>query len=202
MIGSSFLGIWQAVMFGIVSSLNSEILGRTIEFTIISKTPLLVVLLSKSLAQMIFGIPAGIIAFVVMVAITQQVPYIANVLIFCISILLSVIGLAVVCLLLSPAMVLTGKRFALLIPVLPIVMILSGFIFPVQSLPLGLEIIARLLPSSWALSSVFQSLDNPRFSLEIILDWSLFLLTSVAWLIITHQLLKIVEKRLRAVGII
>jgi ABC-type multidrug transport system permease subunit len=201
-VGAPLMAIWHSVFFGISSSLNSELRGRTIEFTMISRTSILVVLFGKALAMMLFGVPAGLVAVVTMFIVARQAPHIASYPYLFGSVAFIFLGLAVTGLVMAPVTALTrGRMSGMYTPLLPIIVTLSGFLFPISSLPLGLEIASRILPSSWAMSSVMQAIKGPESFWAVASGWVYCLALSVFLLAVTFLLFKAVEKRLRITGI-
>ncbi len=201
-IGAPLMAVWQSVFFGISTSLNSEIRNGTIEFAMISRTSMLVVLFGKSLAMMVFGIPVGLLSASIMMIITRQGPEIASYPYAILSIVIIFIGLAVTALVMAPVMALTrGNYSGMYVPLLPLIMTFSGFLFPVASLPRGLEIASRIIPSSWAMDSVLQAIKGPDSFWAVASGWVYCLLLAVFLMIVTFLLFKVVEKRIRITGL-
>lgn len=200
LVGAPIMAIWNGVVFRVGWSLSSELSGRTLEFAMISRTPMMLVLFGKTLAQLAYGIPTGIIALLTMFIVTRQLPAVANIPCLIVSLLFVIIGLAVTSLLFSPLMVLVGGRAGFFNAIMPLGVLVSGFMFPVDQLPIGLEVFARLLPTSWAMSGVWQSIRSIDTLWSIFAAWGACLLTSALLLIITYIMFKAVEKRIRITG--
>lgn len=201
LIGAPLMAVWQSVFFGISTSLNSEIRNGTIEFSMISRTSMLVVLFGKALAMMAFGIPVGLFSASIMLIITREAPQIASYPYALVSVIIIFIGLAVTALVVAPIMALTRGNYAgMYVPLLPLIMTFSGFLFPVASLPRGLEIASRILPSSWAMDSVLQAVKGPDSFWAVASGWIYCLMLSAVLMVLTFFLFKLVEKRLRITG--
>jgi hypothetical protein len=95
------------VFFGISTSLNSEIRNGTIEFSMISRTSMLMVLFGKALGMMMFGIPTGLFSGSLMLIVARQAPEIASYPYVLVSVMVIFIGLAVTAPTIAPVMVLT-----------------------------------------------------------------------------------------------
>jgi ABC-2 type transport system permease protein len=157
------MAVWQSVFFGISTSLNSEIRNGTIEFAMISRTLMLVVLFGKALAMMVFGIPVGLLSASIILIITRQAPVIVSYPYVLVSIIIIFIGLAVTALVMAPVMALTRGNYAgMYVPLVLLIMTFSGFLFPIANLPRALEIFSRILPSTWVTDSVFQAIKGPE----------------------------------------
>ena len=202
-VGAPLMAIWQSVMYGISASLGSEIRNGTIEFTMISRTSMMVVLFGKAMAMMVFGIPVGIISVGTILIIARQIPQIASVPYVIGSVVFIFIGLAVIGLLLAPIMALSrGRISGMYTPLIPFIVTFSGFLFPISSLPEALGIIARIMPSSWAMESVLQAVKGPESFWAVASGWIYCLLLSIVLFLFTFVLFKVVEKRLRVTGLI
>jgi hypothetical protein len=63
-----------------------------------------------------------------------------------------------------------------------------------------LEAVARLIPLSWAMDGVWQSINGTGTLASAFSDWGLCILTSAVWLGVTYLLFKVVIKRIRVTG--
>ena len=131
---------------------------------------------------------------------TRTVPVVSQPLALIVSLLLVIIGITVASLFFSPLMVLVGGRGGFFNTVIPFGLVLSGFVFPVDKLPVVLMVPARLMPTSWAMDGIRLSLTAGSTWTEIFTSWGLCLLTSVFLGVITFFMFRIVERRLRVTG--
>jgi ABC-type multidrug transport system permease subunit len=201
-IGAPLFAIWHSVFFGITGALNSEIRSGTIEFTMISRTSMLVALFGKALAMMVFGIPVGIVSVAVMLMVSRQMPHIASYPYTMASIFFIFIGLAATGLVMMPIVALTrGRSSGMYTPLIPIIVTLSGFLFPVSNLPAWLGVISRILPSSWAMESILQSVKGPDSPWAVMSGWVYCILLSAVMFVFTYLLFRQVEKRFRIDGL-
>ncbi len=200
LVGAPLMAICNAVIFRVGGSLNNELFGHTLDFSLISRTPLMVVLFGKSLAQLVFRIPMGVLTLLVMFIVTRQLPEIASPLLLVVSLVFVFIGLITVSLLLAPFMVLVGGRAGFFNAIMPLAVVLSGFLFPVDRLPLALEALARLMPTSWAMACVWQSINGPDSAWSYPGTALACLLTSFLLLTVAYLMCRIVEKKLRVTG--
>jgi ABC-2 type transport system permease protein len=201
-IGAPLMAVWQSVFFGISTSLNAEIRNRTIELAMISRTSMITVLFGKALAMMVFGIPVALISIGMMLIVTRQLPHIASYGYLLVSVFFIFIGLAVTALVIAPITALTrGRSSGMYVPLLPLIMTFSGFLFPVTSLPRGLEITSRIIPATWGMDSVLQSVRGPESFWAVASGWIFCLLLSLTLMTATVLLFRIVEKRLRITGL-
>jgi len=203
MVGAPLMTIWHSVFFGIVGSLRGEINYRTIEFNMISKTSVLTVLFGRATAMMTFGIPAGIVAVVTMLIVTRQAPEIASYPWLFASIVFVFLGLTITGMFLAPISALTNRYHGgMFSPLIPIITVLCGFVFPVSELPAGLRVLAHFLPSTWAMQSALQAIQGPDSTWAVLSGWFICLAVGAAMLLVTIFLYKMVEKRLRLTGLV
>lgn len=199
-VGVAFIAIWSAAIGFGGWALEIELYGGTLDFVLISHTSMSLVLFSKMLAQIIYEIPAGIVASVTVFIVANSLPQIENPATLFFSLILALLGLTVFSFFFGALVVLVGGKAGFFMGIIPFGAVLSGFILPVDQLPLGLEVLARFVPSSWAMDSVWISI-NGHFSWgDVIQGWSICILTSAIWFAITYTMCKVAEKRIRILG--
>ena len=116
--------------------------------------------------------------------------------------MLAVFGLLCAGFVFSPLIVLLGGRPGLLLGVLPFGLVLSGFLYPVATLPRGAEAIARLLPMSWAMDAVVGSAAAGTPLRSIAEDWGMTILVSLIYFGLTYAMFVLVERRVRVTAIL
>jgi ABC-type polysaccharide/polyol phosphate export permease len=157
-IGVALISIWTGVLTLSGWSLDSELYGKTLDFTLLSRTPMSLVLFSKTLAQALYEIPTGLVSFGTALLVVRQVPHVANVASLSFSLVLALIGMVVIGFFFSALVVLVGGKAGFFMGIMPFMAVISGFVLPVNQLPPGLEALARLVPSAWAMDSVWRSI--------------------------------------------
>ncbi|MDD5289216.1 MAG: hypothetical protein PHY28_08925, partial [Dehalococcoidales bacterium] len=115
------------------------------------------------------------------------------------SVLVAIIGVFMVGLFFAPFMTLARGRGGFFNAFMPFAAVLSGFLFPVDRLPSGLLVIARLLPTSWAMDGVWQSIQGSSW-LQVATSWGISILLSALWFWVIYFMFKMVEKRIRVTG--
>jgi len=73
----------------------------------------------------------------------------------------------------------------------------SGFLYPIGILPAALQVIARGLPTSWAMESVIMATTGSGSTWEIVIRWVIALALAVVYLFIMQLLFRLVERRVR-----
>jgi ABC-type polysaccharide/polyol phosphate export permease len=201
-VGAPLVVVWNGVLFRVGGSLINELSGRTLEFAMISRTPVMVMLLGKAVAQIVYGILTGVVTLLVMFLVARQLPEVANIPLLLVSLVFVIVGLTVTSLLVTPIMVLVGGRAGSYNAIMPLGVVLSAFLFPVDRLPIVLEVIARMLPMSWAMESVWQSIQGPESLWSVFGTWALCIATSVGLFGAAYLLFKVVERRIRITGVL
>lgn len=200
LITSPLVSIWNGAVFRVGWTLSSELSNQTLHFVYISRTPVVLVSIGKALAQTAWGLPTGVIAFAVVWLITGTSPQVANGALLGASMVFVLLALLVASLFFSPLNVLVGGRGGFFNAILPFGVLLSGYVFPVDRLPLALEIPARLLPMSWSMDVVWLAVQGTESWTRALLPWAMCLVTSAAVFGITCALFRVVERRIRVTG--
>ena len=200
LIGLPLMTIWGGVAFRIGYTLTTEIGNQILQFVYISRTPVIFVALGKALAQVIWGLPTGLVSFGVVYLVTRTPLHVEHVGPLIVSLILVIVGMAIASLFFSPLMVLVGGRGGFFNTVIPFGLVLSGFVFPVDRLPIVLQVLARLVPTSWAMDAVWLSIKGTESAGPLLSAWGMCILTSFTLSGITYLMFRGVEKKLRMTG--
>ncbi|MFA5309516.1 MAG: ABC transporter permease [Dehalococcoidales bacterium] len=198
--GVALIAVWTGTVAEGGWALETELAGKTLDFTLISRTSMALVLFSKMLAQIIHEVPTGIVAAVTVMLVAHAVPDIADPAELAVSLLLVIAGLSVVSTFLGALVVLAGARAGVFMGIVPFGAVLSGFILPVGQLPLGLEILARFMPSSWAMDGAWNAITGTGTWAGLAGDWLIAIGVGAAWFLATVYLCRLVDKRIRIEG--
>jgi len=198
-IGVALLAIWSGGSAFGGWALDRELGAKTFDHALISRTRMPLLLYSMILAQIIYEIPAAIISGATVIVVVRSWPVIANPPALVISLILAIIGMIIVCVFIGALTVLAGARAGAMIGIIPFGAVLGGFILPVGNLPLGFEILARLVPSAWAMDGVWSSVGGGSWG-TILLAWAVSAAMCIIWFFFTIYLCKVVEKRVRIEG--
>ena len=201
LVGLPLMTVWSGVVFRIGYTLNNEMSNQVLQFVYISRTPIILVSLGKAAAQVIWGLPTGLVSLVVVYLMTKMAPQVADVGSLSISLILVIMGIAVASLFFSPLMVLVGGPTGFFGVIILLGSLLGGFVFPVDRLPVVLAVFARLVPTSWAMDAVSLSIRGTDNSLAILGAWGMSILTAIVMFGITYVMFNTVEKKLRVEGI-
>ena len=201
MVGLPLMTVWSGVVFRIGYTLNNEMSNQVLQFAYISRTPIILISLGKAVAQVIWGLPTGLVSLVVVYLMTRAAPQVADVGSLFISLVLVIVGIAVSSLFFSPLMVLVGGPTGFFGVIILLGSLLGGFVFPVNRLPIVLSAFARLVPTSWAMDAVSLSVRGTDNTSAILSAWGMSILVAFVLFGITYLMFKAIEKKLRVEGI-
>ncbi len=199
-VGTALLAIWTGVLTMGGWTLEGELYGRTLDFMLISPTRMPMILFSKNVGQVLYQIPTGLVSLFTAIAIGRTWPDFANVPTLIFSLILVLLGMIVMGFFFSALVVLVEGRAGFFLGLVPFVAVISGFILPVNQLPLWLEIPARVTPCAWGMDTVWASIRGIDSWATMAQDWGISLLLIAVWLAIIYYLCIIVEKRIRITG--
>jgi|WetSurMetagenome_2_1015567.scaffolds.fasta_scaffold147117_2 ABC-type multidrug transport system permease subunit len=201
-VAAPLIHVWRGAILRVGWSLDDELWQRTLEPAFISRTPIIVAFFGKALANIVFGLPAGIAALLSMLVIIRQIPAIADVPSLIISLVLILLSISVTSILMAPMVILAGGRGGFFNAIMTIGILISGFMVPIKTLPLGFKIAARFLPTSWAMEGVWKSITGYTSYWEILQSWGGCLLMCAFIGTVTYLMFRAVEQRIRIKGLL
>lgn len=186
---------WNFSVARLGFSLQDEMRNGTLELNLVSRTPLMMVLLGKALAVVAFAPLTGLVGFAAVVIVSQSLPQSPNPAALLVSVGVGMVAILGVGFLSAPIAVLArgGTGYGELWR--PGLVILSGLLFPVSMLRSELQVLVGLVPTSWAANGLRLSLGGTGYQASFIENWVAALALSVAYLGITYFIFKAVERR-------
>jgi len=200
LVGAPIVAVWATIALQIGYLLDSEIWNQTLLFVLISRASITVVMLGRMLGELIIGIPAVILTFSIVMIVARRTPTIAEPGLFVFSLVVVVLSLIAITLILAPFVVLVRGRAGFMAIFIIAGIVLGGFVYPVHRLPQAFQIVSRMLPISWGMSSVWQSIGGVSSLSSISQNWGISVFLSLTFLISSYFLFKIIEKRIRVSG--
>jgi ABC-type multidrug transport system permease subunit len=159
-------------------------------------------MLGKSLALCFFSLLTGAGAFVVILIVSQHTIPISNLPLAVISLAITLFVMICAGFIFCPITVLVGEPSGLFATVMPFGVVCSGFLYPINLLPAALQIIARGLPTSWAMESIIMATTGSGSVWEIVARWAIALALAVVYLFLTQLLFRLVERRVRVTAVL
>ena len=199
-LGVVLIPVWNWTIFRTGWSLSSEYDLGTMDHTLVSRTPILVVILGKAMANIAMGIPAGLIGFLVVLLVSAELVDISSPLLVFVSMCFAILTVLSVSFAFSPLFMLVRGRAGFFNAIIPLGVVLSGFLYPVSQLSSEVEVIARFLPTSWAMDAIIRSIEPGGSTLRIAGDWGVAMALSAVYLATTYLMLRVVEKKIRVSG--
>jgi ABC-type multidrug transport system permease subunit len=198
-VGSVLSVIWNNGIFRTGWSLAEEHSAGTIDLMMTTRTPLALIMLGKTLAFIALGLIAGLVTFVILLAITGQIPPVENAALLLVSGLMALIAVIVSSFFFAPFAFLAGVRGGFFNAIMPFGVVVGGFLYPIDLLPGSLEVLARFLPTAWAMQATIDSLEGVPTA-TVALDLIAALGLSGLLLLISSWLFLEVEQRARMSG--
>ena len=199
-IGVVLMAMWQTAAFFTGWSLAEEFNLGTLDHTLVSRTPLVLVMFAKSVASLTLALTPSAVAFLVALAVSHELIDVALPLQLIVSMGFAISSIVVVGFIFTPLFVLVKGRGGGMNAILPIGTAFSGFLYPISQLSTETQILAHFLPTSWAMDGVIRSVREGESTLRIAGDWGAALGLSVVFLVCTYLLLRKVEDRVRVTG--
>lgn len=199
-IGVVLLPVWQFSFFMSGWSLAFEFDGGTVDHTLVSRTPLPVVMFVKSMAHLAMTIPGALITFVTVQLISREMLDVERPIHLVVSMGVAAWSVMSVGYLFSPLFVLVKGRPGFFNALMPLGTALSGFLYPISQLTSEARVVAHFLPTSWAMDGVIRSVQQGESSARIMIDWGAALGLSAALLALSYFLFRKVEESLKRSG--
>ena len=198
--GSLLYPIWNLGTFRLAWFVVAEVLEQTFDPVLVSRTPLMLDMLGKALAILSATAVQAPIAIFTIWAVSQRLPEVGSYPLLLASLLIAMFSVFSVSFLFAPFHTLTGGRVGVLNAIWPLGIVVSGFLYPITELPLGLQVIARLLPTSWGMEGIKESIEYAGNAGMILRQWSITLGISLLYFAATAGMFLFAERRVRLTG--
>jgi len=196
-VGSGMTGLWSGLLFTSAFNIRGERWMGTLEMLVGSPTPLYVIVMGKTLANillslssMIFGYPVAALLFRFPLSVVQPLQFV-------ISVALTVVAYVALGMVIAPFMSINlgMERWtnALEFPVY----IAGGFLFPILLLPRWTNPISYALAPYWAARALHGTSSGGAPLGEILFAWLMLLIFSVIYIVLSAKLFQIVLRRAR-----
>jgi ABC-2 type transport system permease protein len=199
-VGAALIAVWNGTVFQVGWSLAGERFEGTLDFQIMSRTPSMLIMVGKAVAIAGFGTVSGVIAFVTAMLVAQEAPDVASVPLLLVSLCFTMLALITASFIFAPSMMLFRGRSGIFNLFQPLVVVLSGFLYPIELLPAGFEIAAKFVPTSWAMASVIRSIEDGSLSWRLLGDWAMVLLLTAVFFAFAWWMFRKIEMKLRVTG--
>jgi ABC-2 type transport system permease protein len=199
-VGAALMAMWRSTVLSVGFSLLSEQMRGTLDVLMGTRTPVALIMLSKALAIMASTAVTGLSVTVVVVLIAGRTPSISHEAFFVLSTVLALLAVVSMSFIFAPFGFLVGGRAGFLNAVMALGP-LAGLVYPVTLLPDAFEVVARCVPSSWAMEAVVRSAEGAS-TWGIAVDWAMALLTGGVYVALSLRLFAMAEQRVRQTGVL
>lgn len=151
LVGAGMFGVWNSNLYASAGIIQGERRFGTLEFLLTTRSPLVWVVLGKTVAAAAFSLLSLVVSMGVMSLLFRRPLHVANGWVFLLSIAVSVAAITVIGFLLSSLSVAT-RYYYRIFDFFYLVLILSGLVFPVDLLPRFIQPLCYLLPTTWSIA--------------------------------------------------
>jgi len=196
--GTGLISIWNANLFTSGDIIREERRRGTLSLIMASPTPLIVILLGKSLANAVTSVIAMGLTFLTGMLAFQIPIVIADPLAFLIGMILVIVSITCLGLIFGTLFILTRSAGEVMSAVNYPVYILSGLSIPLTLLPLWTHPFSQILSPTWGNLVLNAAASGTEGSM--LLNYLVIVGLSVLYLIIAHFLYRYVEYRALQTG--
>ncbi len=148
LVGAALMQTWSWTVWRTGSSIADEHNAGTLELMMTARVPLLLVMLGKSLAILTLMAVSGLLVFITIYLSAHDLHPVGLPVGLGVSVFLAVMAVIVTSLIFAPFTFLLGNRSGVFNAILPFGAVASGFLFPIQLLPVWLRVFSYALPTS------------------------------------------------------
>ncbi len=200
--GAFLIVVWNFVVSRMGTSYSEEWWLGTFDFNMVSKTPMVTILVGKILSFAVFGPILGLSGFLIVVLLSERTVPVPHPFALAVSLVTALVAMVAVGFISAPLSVLAGGRhFNYFELVRPLVMVFSGLIYPVALMAPTLQIVAGALPTSWAMEGLLRTAEVTASIEDVAQSWAPALLGSLIYFGLTYFLFRAAETRVRMTGV-
>ncbi len=198
-VGAFLVTLWNFSSLRVSGSLTNELMAGTYELSVVSRTPVVISILAKTAAYVCIGAGGGLISAAGVVLIAGHGPQVHSPMLVVAGVVVAVSTLVATTLVLAPFAVLGQGRSSLFTLFVPLGAILGGFVYPLSSLPVALEVAGRCLPMSWGTAALMDAVSGGS-GWGFVGDAAMALTLAALWTVVASVLFERVQRRLVRIG--
>ena len=200
--GAFILTMWNQYLTAMMWVLTEELFEGTFALTVVTRTPVMIMVLGKSLATATFGLVYGVLAFITILFIAGQPLDTGSTSLLAPALVVAVLAILTTGFVLSPLFALRRGAGGMLLGLFPIGTVFGGILFPVALLPTSLQYISKVLPSSWAMRSIDAAVRGGESTSSVAADLLVALGLTLLYGSLAFLMFRKVENHLRVKGTI
>ncbi len=196
-LGAGLMGLWSCICFSSAGDINRERWEGTLSMLFISPSSFGIIIMSKIIGNTVLSLVTWIITLISAKMFFNIEIKIYHPAYFLIAFLATILSFIVISMIIAYLLTLSRKTTLYMNCIEIPIMLICGFIFPIEILPKWASTIGCMFPQTWAIKLL-------RRSIEIEIDKKLFLyelFEMILWTILYVGLInitgKIIEKRVR-----
>ena len=197
--GVCLMLIWNNVVFRAGSSLNVERAEGVLPFNMAAQAPLWTLLWGKSLAHLGASLWSAVAALCLVYLIGGSWSLGPNPAGLAATVVVSLLGILATSFVFSPLMVLVAGRPGFYNAIMPLGIVLGGFLAPASQIPAPLAWVTYTLPSAWSTQAAWDVLHGAPVT-TVIVACAVSVLLSLAYIRLAIYLFSRVERRVRISG--
>ena len=199
-VGSGLTGLWSGLLFISGNSITSERWTGTLEMIAALPTPLPIITLGKTIANVLQSLVSMIGAYLLASLLLDTPLRISQPLLFAVSLVLMVFAFVSLGMVMTPLFITNPDvqrwQNAIEFPVY----ILAGFLFPVLLLPTWTTPLSYLLSPYWAAVALHETSSGKGDPATVATAWAAMILLSVGYLFLSRFLFRVLLRRARQEG--
>ncbi|RDI45483.1 ABC transporter permease [Falsibacillus pallidus] len=196
-VASALISMWSYVLYSSGSSLISQKWSDTLKLLIAAPVSLFKIILSKTISNSVIALISMILSFVYAKFIFHFSIGVEDYSLFFLTVLVLVFSLSVAGLILAIVFVAFQNAFDFQNLILMPMILICGVLIPVDHLPLALRFISYLIPMTWSIKAVHESLLlSPNMYTSLIIA----VLVSLVYLAASYFIVKRIENIIRQKG--
>ena len=199
-VGSGLTGLWSGLLFISGNSITSERWTGTLEMIAALPTPLPVITLGKTIANVLQSLVSMIGAYLLASLLLETPLRVSQPLLFAVSLVLMVFAFVSLGMVMAPLFITNPDvqrwQNAIEFPVY----ILAGFLFPVLLLPTWTTPLSYLLSPYWAAVALHETSSGKGDPATVATAWAAMILLSVGYLFLSRFLFRVLLRRARQEG--
>ena len=199
-VGSGLTGLWSGLLFISGNSITSERWTGTLEMIAALPTPLPIITLGKTIANVLQSLVSMIGAYLLASLLLETPLRVSQPLLFAVSLVLMVFAFVSLGMVMAPLFITNPDvqrwQNAIEFPVY----ILAGFLFPVLLLPTWTTPLSYLLSPYWAAVALHETSSGKGDPATVATAWAAMILLSVGYLFLSRFLFRVLLRRARQEG--
>ncbi|MDD4111768.1 MAG: ABC transporter permease [Herbinix sp.] len=196
-LGAGLMSLWGCICFSSAGDINRERYSNTLSLIFISPSSFQAILFGKVIGNTILSLFSVLLTAVYSFVLYRQPIVIENMPMFLVSFLITIISFMVFSIFVAYILVLS-RRTEILMNCIDVPLILvCGFVFPIEVLPMWTQYISKAFPMTWSIKLMRQSIMSPSVDGDFFISMTYAIGTIIVYALLSNLLYKLIAKRVR-----